>query len=417
MRLANQIQNMALFIGRNINVLFAHGFGFKRGASAMAFEHYIISGQKRLRCGFTTGSCAALASMAACRLLLSGSARKQETLITGENIKIEADIESAGLLPNGRAVCAVRKDAGDDCDVTDGLLIFAEVYKTESGIFIDGGQGIGRVTLKGLDQPVGAAAINSSPRRMIKKAVREVCHELGYDEGIAVIISAPKGEEAAAQTFNPALGITGGISILGTTGIVRPQSLAAMRESIELEIGVRRKEGFEQLVLTPGNYGERFLKKLSPPPNTPVVTCANFVGAGIDCAAANGFKRLLLVSHIGKAVKIAGGVFDTHSRTADCRREIFTAHAALCGAKSEVAGALMQSASTEECIGVLLQSGLFERVMASLCTSIGQRLEQRAGSGLLIGAAVFFEANNHGGRLLFKTAGAERIMREWKTRL
>lgn len=384
----------------------------------MAFEHYIISGQRKLRCGFTTGSCAALAAMAACRLLLSREAPKEQALETRDGIKIEADIQSAELLPNGHAVCAVRKDAGDDCDVTDGILIFAEVCKTENGILIDGGRGIGRVTLKGLDQPPGAAAINSEPRKMIEAAVERVCREFGYTGGVRIIISAPSGEQAAKKTFNPSLGITGGISILGTTGIVRPQSLEAMRESIELEIGVRRKAGCRDLVLTPGNYGERFLKKLSPPDGVSVVTCANFIGAAIDCAAVNGFESLLLVSHIGKAVKLAGRIFDTHSRTADCRQEIFAAHAAICGADSDLSRELMQSAATEQCIEALSRGGLLEKVLQSLSAAVQQSLTKRAGSSLLTGAVVFFDVSNENdpdGRLLFKTAAAERIMERWKT--
>lgn len=250
----------------------------------------------------------------------------------------------------GCAQCAVRKDAGDDADVTDGVLVYARVEHTGSGtgaagskdvpareseVSVDGGVGVGRVTLPGLEQPVGAAAINATPRAMITSAVREVCAAHGFSGNIAVTISVPEGVALAEKTFNPHLGIEDGISILGTTGIVEPRSLAALRDSIELEIRQHAAMGRRGVVLTPGNYGGQFISGHFHLNGAPVVFISNFVGDAIDCCVREGFTNVLLVGHIGKLVKVAGGIMDTHSRTADCRAEILAAHAALAGAGRE----------------------------------------------------------------------------------
>ena len=239
----------------------------------MAFEHYIYTGTTRLRCGYTTGSCAALAAKAACEMLLSRKPVGRVSIVTPGGLPVEANVVDA-CIGEGCAQCAVRKDAGDDADVTDGVLVYAHVEHAGSGtgaagskdvpareseVSVDGGVGVGRVTLPGLEQPVGAAAINATPRAMITSAVREVCAAHGFSGNIAVTISVPEGVALAKKTFNPHLGIEGGISILGTTGIVEPRSLAALRDSIELEIRQHAAMGRRGVVLTPGNYGGQFI--------------------------------------------------------------------------------------------------------------------------------------------------------------
>ena len=197
----------------------------------MAFEYYIRSGQKKLRCGYTTGTCAALAAAGAARLLLTGAPPETLRLVTPKGVAVEVE-PAEWVLENGAARCAVYKDGGDDADVTTGHLVVATVTKTASGIAIDGGKGVGRVTKPGLDQPVGAAAINRVPRQMIAGAVQAVCEDTGYEGGLSVVISVPSGEELARRTFNPSLGIEGGISILGTSGIVEPMSAQAIVDTI-----------------------------------------------------------------------------------------------------------------------------------------------------------------------------------------
>lgn len=379
----------------------------------MAFEHYIISGAKRLRCGYTTGSCAALAAGAAAKMLLSQKSEETAVLITPKGLRVEAKVEEIMLLPD-EVTCAVRKDAGDDCDATDGMLIFAAVKKIDcKKVVIEGGEGIGRVTMRGLDQPVGAAAINSTPRRMIVEQVSEVCKEFDYSGGLSVTIFAPDGAEAAKKTFNAQLGIAGGISILGTSGIVEPQSLSALLDSIEVEIKMLAANGAKRLVLTPGNYAEHFVGEHSELQGVSKVKCANFIGDSLDFAAAYGFSEVLLVSHIGKAVKLAGGIMNTHSRIADCRTELFAAHAACCGASKEVCVELMQAATADGCLEILESEGLSHSVTQSLMQAIQVHLEHRAAGAFLVGAFVF----RNGYEPLGITKEAEILLQRWRNKL
>ncbi|MBQ9647357.1 MAG: cobalamin biosynthesis protein CbiD [Oscillospiraceae bacterium] len=375
----------------------------------MAFEHYIRSGQKLLRCGYTTGSCAALAACAAARLLLTGRAPETVRLVTPKGLAGEVPLAVCET-DGDEARCAVRKDAGDDPDATDGCLVFAAARKTERGVVIDGGEGVGRVTRPGLDQPVGAAAINTVPRQMIAAAVEEVCAETGYDGGISVVVSVPGGAELAKKTFNPMLGIEGGISILGTSGVVEPMSERAVVDTIGTELRQRRAEGATRVILTPGNYGLDFLRKSGlHAGNIPSVKYSNFLGDALDLAATQRFADALLVGHIGKLVKLAGGIMNTHSKYADCRAELFCAHAALCGADTATCRALMDAATTDACIAVLDAAKLRERVIGSLLAAMQRHLERRAGSMLRAGAVVF--SNEYG--LLGETETAKAILRDW----
>ena len=225
----------------------------------MAFEHFLRAGSKKLRCGYTTGTCAALATAGAAELLLTGCKPAKLSLLTPGGIRVNVEPEEC-FMKGDQAVCAVRKDAGDDPDVTDGMLIFALVEKQSTGITLDAGAGIGIVTRPGLNQPVGAAAINSVPRQMIRAAAEAVCEEAEYAGGLHIVLEVPGGEELAGKTFNPQLGIEGGISILGTSGIVRPMSEEAIVDTIALEIRQTAASGERRLILTPGNYGMDFLR-------------------------------------------------------------------------------------------------------------------------------------------------------------
>ncbi|MFR3792171.1 MAG: cobalt-precorrin-5B (C(1))-methyltransferase CbiD [Blautia massiliensis (ex Durand et al. 2017)] len=375
----------------------------------MPFEHSIRSGQKRLRCGYTTGTCAALAAQGAARLLLEGTAPAVLTLMTPKGWEVSVRPENCRR-QGGEAFCSVRKDAGDDADVTDGLPVTAAVSKTETpGIMIEGGPGVGRVTRPGLDQPVGAAAINRVPRQMIRQQAEAVCQSAGYTGGLRVVISIEGGAEAARRTFNPNLGVEGGLSILGTSGIVEPMSEQAIVDTIELEIRQCAARD-ARLLLTPGNYGTDFLHAQGwDARGVPVVKCSNFLGEALDCAAVEGIRQLVLVGHIGKLVKVAGGVMNTHSRYADCRMELFCAHAALCGADQAVCRALMQAATCDACIEILDRAHLREAVLASLLGAIQRHLEHRAAGALRIGAVLF--SNQFG--LLGMTQPAKEMLRSW----
>ena len=376
----------------------------------MGFEHYIRSGTRLLRCGYTTGTCAALAAAGAVTLLLTGEAPAVLRLVTPKGWPVEVEPVFCRL-EGERAVCAVRKDAGDDPDVTDGLLICAAVSRTAGGITIDGGAGVGRVTKPGLDQPPGAAAINSVPRRMIREEAEKRCAACAYTGGLAIVISAPGGEELAKKTFNPQLGIVGGISILGSTGVVEPMSERAIVETTALELRQAAAGGAKRLILLPGNYGMDYLvEKLPELGAVPRAKCSNYIGEAIDEAQALGFAELLLIGHTGKLVKLAGGIMNTHSKTADCRRELFVCHAALCGADRALCCALMDEVSTDGCLRVLAQSGLREAVMASLLTAVQEALCRRAGD-MRVGALLFSREADFFGM----TEGAEELLREWRS--
>ena len=376
----------------------------------MSFEHYIRSGNRRLRCGYTTGSCAALAAAGAAELLLTGQAPETLTLLTPGGLRIETTPVFCRM-EGDRAACAVQKDAGDDPDVTDGILIVATVGRTAEGITIDGGEGIGKVTRPGLDRAVGEAAINSVPRRMIFTAMETLCDELNYPGGLKVVISAPEGREIAKKTFNPMLGIEGGISILGTSGIVEPMSEQAIVDTIALEIRQKAASGSRRLIFCPGNYGLDFLSKEMPGLEAiPRVKCSNYIGDALDLAILEGMEEVLLIGHVGKLVKLAGGIMNTHSRMADCRRELFCAHAALCGADRIICESLMQQVTTDGCLEILKNAGLCKPVMESLLREIQTVLERKSGGACRFGAVLF--SNVYG--LLGKTAEAEMLLREWR---
>ena len=370
-------------------------------------EEYVVKQGKKLRLGYTTGSCAAAAAKAAAILLLSGKAPNQISLLTPKGIRLDLPVLEAKW-EDSKAICAIRKDSGDDPDVTHESLIFAEVSLTETGLEIDGGFGVGRVTKPGLDQPVGAAAINSTPRAMISEAVREVCQLLDYNGGMKIIISVPEGERLAKKTFNPRLGIVGGISILGTTGIVEPMSEEALVETIRTELKVRRAAGKDYVLLTPGNYGSDYIRDgLGIDPDTAVQT-SNFIGDSLEICKELGFKGAVLVGHIGKLVKIGGGMLNTHSKYGDCRMEILAANAAACGLSAEKTEEILNCVACDEVLRILQESNLQDIALQRLSERIGWHLAQKAGEDFEIGALLF--SKEYG--LLGKTRNATDLLKK-----
>ncbi len=365
-----------------------------------------------MRYGFTTGSCAAAAAKAAAYMLLTGKQKEEITIETPKKIPYRARLLDIRRREE-KVSCAVEKDGGDDPDVTTGVLIYAEVSYGSSirnqTIEIDGGLGIGRVTKPGLDQPVGNAAINHVPREMIEQEVRQVCRLTDYKGGLKVLIYAPEGLKVAAQTYNPRLGITGGISILGTSGIVEPMSSQAILDTIKVELNQRRAEGYDYVVVSPGNYGIDFMKKAYGYDLDRSVKCSNFIGETIDMAASMGFKRLLLAGHVGKMIKVAGGIMNTHSREADCRMELLAAFAVREGAQAHEARRIMECAVTEEAIRILADSKKLTLVMDYAVKRICYYLEKRGKEKLQIECILY---TNEFGELA-KSKGAK----EWFTLL
>ncbi len=316
-----------------------------------------------LREGFTTGTCAAIASKAAARMIFEAKAVTSESVETPSGKEIKTDILDPQF-DGTKAKCAVKKDAGDDPDVTDGMLIFSEVsLRKESGIMIDGGEGVGRVTKPGLQQKVGEAAINKVPREMIENAVRSVFEGSGYEGGAEVVISVPGGEEKAKKTFNPRLGIEGGISILGSSGIVKPQSREAVIETIRAEINIKKAEGAKELILTPGNYGRDFIIEHYSVDLEKAVICSNFIGEALDYAAETGFDKILLIGHVGKLIKLSGGIMNTHSSNADCRMELIASAAAFHTEDTGVLREILSSFTTDEALNILEKEGILKETM------------------------------------------------------
>ena len=381
------------------------------------FEHYVRSGQKLLRCGYTTGTCAALGAAGAARLLLTGREPETVALRTPKGIVVEVAPLWCRSTDTG-AACAIRKDGGDDVDVTTGLPVVASVVLEPDapGVRIFGGEGVGRVTKPGLDQPVGEAAINHVPRQMIAEALEREAENAAYTGGFAVTISVEGGAETAKRTFNPHIGVEGGLSILGTSGIVEPMSQQAILDTIQLEMNqaalrAKNAPGPRRLVLAPGNYGLDYLASALPQfERFPVVKTSNFIGDTLDMAATAKFEEVLLVGHVGKLCKLAAGVMNTHSHTADGRAEVFCAHAALCGAAHEVCAALMDAATTDACLDILDGAQLRAPVLESILAAIQMHLDRRAGGAFRVGAVLF--SNQHGP--LGETKTAKELMQEWQ---
>ena len=370
-------------------------------------ERYIEAGGRRLRLGYTTGTCAAAATYAATALLVSGTCPDHVAQDTPAGIRCLVEVEEARA-GAGWAQCTVVKDAGDDPDATAGIEVVSTVRLSDrAGIEILGGEGVGRVTRAGLDQPIGEPAINSGPRTMIEAAARAALAAAGSTVALTVTISVPRGVEVAPRTFNGRLGIEGGISILGTTGIVRPMSEAALADTIALELNVAAAAGVTDIVVVPGNIGARDARQALRIDTDHAITCSNLVGATIDAARSAGFASLLLCGHIGKLAKVVAGVWNTHSHTADARAEAVCTHAALQGTTPETLRALMGAATTDAMVSILDEAGMLEATCRSMGARLGERLRERAGADMACEAVVF----GAGGVELFRTPGATELVR------
>lgn len=370
-------------------------------------EHYIYSGTKKLRCGYTTGSCAQAAAQAAAEFLLTGRKVSRAEIITPKGTMLRIEIAECSIAED-QVVCSVIKDSGDDPDVTNGIKVCAAVSLAEKGIEIIGGKGVGTVTKAGLDQPVGAAAINSVPRRMITRAVSDVAELHEYHGGFRIVISVPEGEEVARKTFNPRIGVVGGISIIGTTGIVEPMSSSALIETIRTEANIRKEEGRKVLILTVGNYSERFIAGGMPQLSEQCVMCSNYIGDAIDIGITLGFEDILIFGHIGKMVKLGSGIMNTHSSYADGRMETLMTCGVLAGADNGVLCRLNECATTDAALDILYENGYAKGVLDILIKRIHGYLQARAKGGAKVGAVIFSYKND----LLLKTEYVDEILKK-----
>lgn len=373
-----------------------------------------MDSKKELRKGFTTGSCGAAAAKAALYMLLTGSVKDEIEIITPGGAVFRTEVKDI-FREGNRVRCAVVKDGGDDPDVTTGLHVTAEVRAEERGngaleIRIEGGPGVGRVTLPGLDQPVGNAAINRVPRQMIEKELSEVAELLDFRGRIRVILSVPGGETAAERTFNPRLGIEGGISILGTTGIVEPMSTRAILDTIRVELNQRKALGDRIAAVSPGNYGLNFMQETYGYDLNRSVKCSNYVGDTVDMVREMGFRGMLLTGHIGKLIKVSGGIMNTHSKEGDARMELLAAGVIRAGGSMDTLRGILNCRVTEEALGIIQgeSPALLRKSMESVMDRILYYLRKRAGKELPVECILY--SNEFG--LLAASPGAMDMLEE-----
>lgn len=373
-----------------------------------------MDSKKELRKGFTTGSCGAAAAKAALYMLLTGSVKDEIEIITPGGAVFRTEVKDI-FREGNRVRCAVVKDGGDDPDVTTGLHVTAEVRAEERAdgtleIQIEGGPGVGRVTLPGLDQPVGNAAINRVPRQMIEKELSEVAELLDFRGRIRVILSVPGGEAAAERTFNPRLGIEGGISILGTTGIVEPMSTRAILDTIRVELNQRKALGDRIAAVSPGNYGLNFMKETYGYDLNRSVKCSNYVGDTVDMVREMDFRGMLLTGHIGKLIKVSGGIMNTHSKEGDARMELLAAGVIRAGGSMDTLRGILNCRVTEEALGIIQAESpaLLRKSMESVMDRILYYLRKRAGEELPVECILY--SNEFG--LLAASPGAMDMLEE-----
>lgn len=412
-------------------------------------DYFIIKDQKKMRFGYTTGSCAAAAAKAAASMLFEREELPVVELLPPKGIRLWLEVLDI-TRERDRVSCAIKKDGGDDPDVTSGLLVYASVRlcdraqagalqqvflhteqtdndsgqadvlpqdeKTETAVVgITAGEGVGRITLPGLEQPVGAPAINQVPRRMITEAVQEICEKHGYCGGIEVCIRVPEGAKTAQKTFNPRLGIQGGISILGTSGIVEPMSEKALISSIEVEMKQKASGGRQYLLVAPGNYGLQYLSGHFPFAADEAVKCSNYVGQTIDFAVNMGLKGILFVAHIGKFIKVTGGIMNTHSRDADARMELLAASALRAGADARTANQILDAVTTDEGLAILKQTPYWADTMQIVTQKVEYYLNHRAQGQLTIGAVLYSNAMGELGRTAQAETLLENLVKERET--
>lgn len=367
-----------------------------------------ICNLKELRKGVTTGASAAAAAQAAVIMLFQQEKIPWARVVNPAGQEIVVPVKDV-FYENGAARAVVVKDGGDDYDITHGLEIAVKAVKAKNGINILAGEGIGVVTKPGLQVPVGEPAVNPVPRQMITRAVQPYIPE---GEGVELEINVPGGEEAARKTLNPKLGIYGGISILGTTGIVEPMSEEAFKKSLVPQISMALAHGYTTLCLTPGRLGERWVVDQLGVPCDAIVQMSNFVGFMLNACVELGAKRVVLAGHHSKISKVAAGCFHTHSRVADARLEVLAACAGLCGAEATVIKKVLEANTSEEAYTILVENKL-ERVMAVVAARAAARAQEYVFGEMEIGVIMF----DMGGNILAVDDNAVEIGRKMQWRI
>ncbi|QQQ86394.1 cobalamin biosynthesis protein CbiD [Peptacetobacter hiranonis] len=382
-------------------------------------EEFVYIDGKKYRRGYTTGSCATAVSKAAVYMLLTNEKIDTVNIDTPKGIYLSIPVVSSEIKKNEDtgeiySICSVEKDGGDDIDATNGIEIFAkatwvyedEIDKSEKNFSFEGdgfcvfsGDGVGIITKKGLSVEPGRPAINPVPQKMIAKEVESILKASGENvlndknsldnrkKVIKITIFIPKGEEVANKTFNPRLGIVGGISIIGTSGIVEPMSDDGWKKSLSIELNMKKELGMDKIILVPGNHGESSISDRIGE-NSSVVRTSNFLGYMLMEAKRMGFKKILLAGHIGKFIKLSAGIFNTHSKVADARNEILIANLALMGASTELVRKIDSCLTTEEATDIVYENG-FGEVFDIICEKCKKRAEMHVDNEIEIEVFIF----------------------------
>lgn len=317
----------------------------------------VLGSVEGMRRGFTTGTSAQAASVAAARMLLSGEIVQEVTITLKDGRRLTIPVVNPVIGENS-ASCGVIKDAGDDDDITHGAEFRSEVsFQDEPGVLIRGGVGVGRVTKKGLPIPPGESAINPNPRKRISEDLEALSPE---GRGFQVVLSIPRGEELAKKTWNPRLGIEGGLSIIGTTGVVEPRSSSAYKASIALALKVLKADGWETAPLAFGYVGELYYSRSRGWGENQVVKFGDHFGFTLDSAAGKKFGKIVIAGHVGKMSKVAAGLFNTHWSYGDARLETVAAFAAAAGAGKETVRTLLNLKTAEAAVAVIRSENLEE---------------------------------------------------------
>ena len=377
-------------------------------------EEYVYIDGKKYKRGYTTGSCAAAASKASVHMLLTGKEIEYINIDTPKGIPLTLKVKNIEI-KNNFAVCSIEKDGGDDIDATHTMDIFAKaelVKREDDDIIVTGGIGVGIVTKKGLSVEVGKHAINPVPMRMIHSEVKKVLgdnNDIFKSNSLKITIFAPQGVEIAKKTFNPRLGIVGGISILGTTGIVEPMSEDGWKKSLSIELEIKKAQGLDKIILVPGNHGEEFVREHLNIDMNNCVRMSNFVGYMLSEAKRIGFKKILMAGHIGKFIKISAGIFNTHSKVCDARNEIMISNLALMGAPLEFLKEIDKCVTTEGSVE-LIDKSEYTQIYNILCDKCKERVQTYLHDEVEVEVYMFRMDKS----LLGKSKGADLLMGEFK---
>lgn len=350
---------------------------------------------KQLKGGYTTGACLAAGAKAGVMIMQGEDPGDRVDIVALDGTPLQIPIASVELLAHGVKV-EIIKDAGDDPDITNGTSVFITfsfltqeqlqpVYGQSilyQQILFEAGQGIGHATKPGLSLAVGEPAINPGPRQLVYNSIKDI---IG-DKACLVRVDIPAGTELATKTLNPVLGIEGGISVIGTTGVLRPMSEEAFKNSLVPQIEVAKAAGFTTQIFVPGKIGERIATSWGLPTEAMVQT-SNFIGFMLEAGADHGLERILLFGHIGKLAKVAAGVFHTHNRVGDARLEVLAAYSAAQGMPAEGVQRILQAVTTEEALPVIEEYGL-QSVYQVIAARASYRAERLLFNRLQVGTVL-----------------------------